>query len=228
MRSAALLATVTLALPATLPAGTVKGRVELIEKGGRKATDLSDVVVYVDGARAKPRPARGAPVAEPLPRVTMTMKGKGFIPRVVVIPVGGTVDFPNEDPIFHNVFSVSGENRFDLDLYKRPKSSSWTFQRAGVARVYCNIHPQMSGVVVVRDNPYFAKAGPDGTFAIAEVPAGKYTLKAWNERTDEPSREITVPAQGDVEVSLTLDASSFKRVSHKNKFGKDYAGDEKY
>jgi plastocyanin len=228
LRSAALLATVTLVLPATLAAGTVKGRVELIEKGGRRATDLSDVVVYVDGARAKPRPARGAPAVEPLPKVTMTMKGKGFIPRVVVIPVGGTVEFPNEDPIFHNVFSVSGDNRFDLDLYKRPKSSSWTFQRAGVARVYCNIHPQMSGVVVVRDNPYFAKAGQDGTFAIPDVPAGKYTLKAWNERTDEPAREVTVPAQGDVEVSLTLDASSFKRVSHKNKFGKDYAGDEKY
>jgi plastocyanin len=228
LRSAARLATVTLLLPATLAAGTVKGRVELIEKGGRSATDLSDVVVYVDGARAKPRPARGAPAVEPLPRVTMTMKGKGFIPRVVVIPVGGTVDFPNEDPIFHNVFSVSGDNRFDLDLYKRPKSSSWTFQRAGVARVYCNIHPQMSGVVVVRDNPYFAKAGQDGTFAIPDVPTGKYTLKAWNERTDEPAREVTVPAQGDVEVSLTLDASSFKRVSHKNKFGKDYAGDEKY
>ena len=228
MRSAALLATVTLVLPATLAAGTVKGRVELIEKGGRRATDLSDVVVYVDGARAKPRPARGAPALEPLPKVTMTMKGKGFIPRVVVIPVGGTVDFPNEDPIFHNVFSVSGDNRFDLDLYKRPKSSSWTFQRAGVARDYCNIHPQMSGVVVVRDNLYFAKARQDGTFAIPDVPAGKYTLKAWNERTDEPAREVTVPAQGDVEVSLTLDASSFKRVSHKNKFGKDYAGDEKY
>lgn len=228
MRSAALLATVTFVLPATLAAGTVKGRVELIEKGGRRATDLSDVVVYVDGARARPRPARGSPALEPLPKVTMTMKGKGFIPRVVVIPVGGTVEFPNEDPIFHNVFSVSGENRFDLDLYKRPKSSSWTFQRAGVARVYCNIHPQMSGVVVVRDNPYFAKAGQDGTFAIPDVPAGKYTLKAWNERTDEPAREVTVPAQGDVEVSLTLDASSFKRVSHKNKFGKDYAGDEKY
>jgi len=218
LRSAALLATVTLAMPATLPAGTVKGRVELIEKGGRRATDLSDVVVYVDGARARLRPARA----------TMTMKGKGFIPRVVVIPVGGTVDFPNEDPIFHNVFSVSGENRFDLDLYKRPKTSSWTFPRAGVVRVYCNIHPQMSGVVVVRDNPYFAKAGQDGTFAIPDVPAGKYTVKAWNERTDEPAREITVTAQGDVEVALTLDASSFKRVAHKNKFGKDYSGEEKY
>ncbi len=218
MRTAALLALVTLALPALAPAGNVRGRVELIDKGGRRATDLSDVVVFVDGAKTRPRPTR----------VTMTMKGKTFVPRVVVVAVGGAVDFPNEDPIFHNVFSVSGENRFDLDLYKRPKSGSWTFQRPGVVRVYCNIHPQMSAVVVVRDNPYFAKAAPDGTFSIPDVPPGRYTLKAWNERAAEAGREIVVSAQGDVEAALTLDASSFKRVAHKNKFGKDYAGDEKY
>ncbi len=218
MRTAALLALVTLALPAFAPAGTVRGRVELVDKGGRRAGDLSDVVVFVEGVRARPRPAR----------VTMTMKGKTFVPRVVVVPVGGAVDFPNEDPIFHNVFSVSGDNRFDLDLYKRPKSGSWTFQHPGVVRVYCNIHPQMSAVVVVRDNPYFAKAAQDGAFSIADVPAGRYTLKAWNERAAEVGREIVVPAQGDVEAALTLDASAFKRVAHKNKFGKDYAGDEKY
>ena len=218
MRFVALLALVTLALPALLSAGTVSGRVELIEKGGRKASDLSDVVVFIEGAKARPRPSR----------VTMTMKGKSFVPRVVVVPVGGTVDFPNEDPIFHNVFSVSGDNRFDLDLYKRPKSGSWTFQRPGVVRVYCNIHPQMSAVVVVRDNPYFAKAGADGAFSIPDVPPGRYVLKAWNERAAEVGKEIVVPAQGDVGTDLTLDTSAYKRVAHKNKFGKDYAGDEKY
>ena len=218
MRTVALLALVTLALPALAPAGTVSGRVELIDKGGRKASDLSDVVVFVEGVKARPRPTR----------ITMTMKGKSFVPRVVVVPVGGTVDFPNEDPIFHNVFSVSGDNRFDLDLYKRPKSGSWTFQHPGVVRVYCNIHPQMSAVVVVRDNPYFAKAAPDGAFSIPDVPPGRYTIKAWNERASEVGREIVVPAQGDVGASLTLDASAFKRVGHKNKFGKDYSGDEKY
>jgi plastocyanin len=207
-----------LALPALAGAGTIRGRVELIEKGGRKAGDLSEVVVYVDGLKARPRPAKA----------TMSMKGKTFIPRVVVVPVGGTVDFPNEDPILHNVFSVSGENRFDLDLYRRPKVGSWTFPVPGVARVYCNIHPQMSAVVLVRDNPYYAKAAADGTFAIADVPAGKHTLKAWSDRTSEVSRELTVSATGEVEAFLSLDATSFKRVPHKNKFGKDYAGDEKY
>jgi plastocyanin len=216
MRSIALF--VTLGLAASASAGTVRGRIQVVDKVGKKATDVSDVVVYVDGVKSKPKPARA----------TVTMKGKSFLPRVVAVAVGGTVDFPNEDPIFHNVFSVSGENRFDLDLYKRPKSGSWTFQHPGVVRVYCNIHPQMSAVVVVRDNPYFTKAGADGSFVIEDVPAGKYELKAWQERAGEGSVEITVAAAGDTSAELTLDASTFKRVPHKNKFGKDYSGDEKY
>ena len=196
------------------------GTVSVVEKGGRPASDLSDAVVYVDGAKAGARPVK----------TVMTMKAKAFLPRVLAIPVGGTVEFPNEDPIFHNVFSVSGENRFDLDLYKRPKSGSWTFQHPGIVRVYCNIHPQMSAVVLVLDNPYFAKASPDGTFVLEGVPAGKYVLRAWHERGGEAALDIVVPAEGKVGAQLKLDASSFKRVAHKNKFGKDYSApaDDKY
>jgi plastocyanin len=164
-------------------AGTVRGKVELLEKGGRKASDLSEIVVYVDGVRAPPRSAHA----------TMVMKGKSFTPRVIVVSVGATVEFPNQDSIFHNVFSLSGENRFDLDLYKRPKSGSWTFQHPGLVRVYCNIHPQMSAVVLVRDNPYFTKAAQDGSFVIEEVPAGQYTLRAWHERAGEVALELAVP-----------------------------------
>jgi hypothetical protein len=97
-----------------------------------------------------------------------------------------------------------------------------------VVRVYCNIHPQMSAVVLVRDSPYFVKAGPDGSFAIEDVPPGKHTLRAWHERGGEGSVEVTVLAEGETSAELTLDASTFKRVPHKNKFGKDYAGGEKY
>jgi plastocyanin len=198
---------------ALVRAGTVKGTVELREKGGRKASDLSEVVVYVDGVRALPRPASA----------TMVMKGKSFTPRVVVVPVGGTVEFPNQDSIFHNVFSLSGENRFDLDLYKRPKSGSWTFQHPGLVRVYCNIHPQMSAVVLVRDNPYFTRAAQDGSFVIEEVPAGQYTLRAWHERAGEVALELAVPAHGEVTGRITLDGSAYKREQHKNKFGQDYS-----
>jgi plastocyanin len=206
----------SLAVPAR--AGNVSGRVDLVHKGGRRATDLSDVVVYLDGVKTRPRPTR----------TTVTMKGKAFLPRVAVVPVGGTIDFPNEDPIFHNVFSVTGENRFDLDLYKRPKSASWTFQAPGVVRVYCNIHPQMSAVVLVRDNAHFTRATADGSFMLEGVPAGRYTLKAWQERAREVSQAITVPAEGDARADLLLDASSYKRVTHKRKDGSHYGPGEKY
>jgi plastocyanin len=209
-----------LAAPPAL-AGSISGRVEMTEKGGRKAADLSDVVVYVEGPRARARSTG--------PAATVVMKGKAFTPRVAVVPVGGTVEFPNEDPIFHNVFSVSGENRFDLQLYKRPKSGSQSFQHPGLVRVYCNIHPQMSAVVLVRDNPYFTKAAADGSFAIEGVPAGRYTLTAWHDKGGSVSQEVVVPAQGAVAARpIALDASGFKQVQHKNKFGKDYATGEKY
>jgi plastocyanin len=208
----------TLALPGRLQAGTITGKVELVDKGGRKATDLSDVVVYVDGARVKPKPATAI----------MVMKGKSFNPHVVVVPVGGTVQFPNEDPIFHNAFSVSGDNRFDMELYKRPKVGSFTFQHPGVVKVYCNIHPQMSAVVLVRDNPLFTKAAADGTFTIEGVPAGKYVVKAWHERGGEAGSEVTVTDTGTAQTRFTLDGSTYKSVPHKNKFGKDYSTDEKY
>jgi hypothetical protein len=126
------------------------------------------------------------------------------------------------------VFSVSGDNRFDLALYKRPKTGSWTFQHPGVAKVYCNIHPQMSAVVVVRDNPFFTRAAADGSFTIEGVPAGRHVVKAYHERAGEAAVEVTVPAQGGATAVLNLDASAFKRVQHKNKFGKDYESGDRY
>src|SRR5262245_44520914 len=110
VRSAAALASLVFTTAAW--AGTVTGSVSLLDKGGRPASDLSDAVVYIEGVASGMKPTRA----------TITMKGKSFTPHVVVIGVGGTVEFPNEDPIFHNAFSVSGDNRFDLALYKRPKS----------------------------------------------------------------------------------------------------------
>ncbi len=204
------------AVPAA--AGTVQGRLEIVEKGGRTANDLAGAVVWVEGPKVKTGPSSA----------TVTMKGKTFVPRVAVVPVGGSVEFPNLDPVFHNAFSVSGENHFDLDLYKKPKSRSWTFERPGLVRVYCNIHPQMSAFVLVRDNPFWARVGADGRFVIEGVPPGTWTVKAWHERGGEASWPVTVGEAQAVEMSLSLDASHFKRAPHRNKFGKDYEAGGKY
>jgi hypothetical protein len=144
------------------------------------------------------------------------------------VGVGGSVEFPNLDSIFHNVFSVSGQNRFDLELYKKPKSGSKVFEHPGVVRVYCNIHPQMSAYVLVRDNPHWTRVAADGSFSIADVPAGTWALKAWHERAGESAQTVQVPETGGASASFTLDASRFKRAPHKNKFGKDYEVGEKY
>ena len=219
MRSA-WLRSVVVGLSAATPvaAGTLQGKVAVVEKDGRQAKDLADVVVWVEGPKARMRPA-GA---------TVSMKSKAFVPRVTVVTVGGSVEFPNQDSIFHNVFSVSGENRFDLELYKKPKSASRVFEHAGVVRIYCNIHPQMSGFVLVRDNPWWTRVGADGSFSIPDVPAGTWVLKGWHERSGEGAQAVQVPATGAVAASLTLDASKYKRAPHKNKFGKDYEVGEKY
>ena len=193
-------------------AGDIVGRVELTEKGGKKATDLSDVVVYIEASRARAKPGKEV----------LVMKSKAFSPHVLAVSTGTTVEFPNEDPILHNVFSVSGEG-FDLGLYKRPKSGSRTFDKPGVYTLYCNIHPQMSATVVVRENPFFAKAQKDGAFRIEGVPAGDYKVVAYHDRAGEgPPVAVKVAATGEVAANLSLDASTYKRVQHKNKFGKDY------
>jgi plastocyanin len=198
---------------APLAAGTLRGQVEMLHKKGRKAKDLSDVVVWVEGPQVAPPPAKA----------TITMEKKRFEPHLVVVPVGGEVAFPNMDPILHNAFSVSGENRFDLELYKKPESRSHVFRHPGIVRVYCNIHPQMAAFVVVRDNPFWARAGEDGRFTIEGVPAGSWVVKAWHARAGEIiSKSVEVPEASIAEVALTLDASRHKRVKHLNKYGKRY------
>ncbi len=215
MRLAAL---VVLGMAASASGGEIVGTVQILGKNQKPYKDHSNVVIYVDGLSV---PGAGEPAS-------MVMSKKQFSPRVVVVPKGGTVEFPNRDKIFHNAFSVSGENRFDLDLYKAPQVGKKKFEHTGVVRVYCNIHPQMTGLVVVRDNPYFATSAKDGSFSIGAVPAGRYTITAWYERVEPQSLEVDVPAEGQARARLVLDASKYKRVRHKNKYGKTYKKTRQY
>jgi len=208
--AAGLWAVAAVAAPAAR--AQVSGKVTITEAGGKTATDVGNAVVYLEG-----RGPRGAPV-----RVEMALDGRSFTPRVTVVPVGSTVVFPNRDPFNHNVFSLSEPNAFDLGLYGRGEKGEHRFRRAGVVQVYCNIHPQMAGFIVVRDNAYYAQPGADGAYTIDNVPPGRYTLHVWHERAPEVTRAIDVPEGGLTDQDVTLDASGYHYVQHKNKYGQEY------
>ncbi len=220
MRGAAVL--LALLVTASAAAGTVSGKVILV-KDGKELPDSSNAVVWVEGTRrpaGSPAPAAGAPSGE------MKSASKRFQPRVVAVPKKTTVEFPNADPIYHNVFSVSGPNRFDLGLYRSGATKPKTFEEAGLVRIYCNIHPQMVGFVMVVDSDYVAVTPASGAFELPNVPAGARTLKVWHEEAAaELSIPITVPASGGAATSgepIRIDISAFKPEPHKNKYGKEY------
>ena len=216
MRTLSAAVLLTLLLPAShSPAGTISGRV-LLQASGKDRTDASNVVVWVEGIHG------GAPARNTEPKGEMKSSSKRFTPRVIAVPLHGTVEFPNVDPIYHNVFSVSGGNRFDLGLYKSGASKEKTFEEPGLVRVYCNIHPQMVGFVMVVDSDRSAVTGPDGAFRFDGVPPGSYVVHAWHEEGPEAKVPVTVHASGDTPVSVPIDVTGFKAEPHKNKYGKDY------
>lgn len=128
-----------------------------------------------------------------------------FSPSVLPIVVGTTVEWPNNDDIFHNVFSMSDAKNFDLELYKgNPPEKRVTFDKVGRVEVFCSIHANMHCTVLVLENSYFAVADERGFYTITNVPPGTYKLKAWHERMPSQAQEITVPAEGDVTANFTL------------------------
>lgn len=216
LRRAAVFLLLLLTPPAAR-AGTISGRVVLV-RNGKELPDAANAVVWVEGARAS------APETERAGSGKGVMKSasKRFQPRVVAVPTKGTVEFPNVDPIYHNVFSVSGNNRFDLGLYRSGASKSKTFEEPGLVRVYCNIHPQMVGFVMVVDSDLVAVTGPDGAFRFDGVPSGARVVRAWHEEGAEVREPVTVGAGAAPGLSIRIDVSTFKTEPHKNKYGKDY------
>ncbi len=203
-----------LAVAAPLAAASVGGKVNFIMKRGQTPI-INETLVWLE-------PASGKAAPRPPAKFQITTRGKTLLPHVLAVPVGSTVEFPNDDPISHNLFSLSSASTFDLGLYRKGAGKSQKFATPGVVNVYCNVHPTMSAVIHVMPTPFYAFADAGGNFAIANVPAGKYRLVAWNEQGGQTSAMVDVGPAGAANVALTLDSSNYRAASHMNKVGKPY------
>jgi plastocyanin len=183
-----------LAAPAAAHAADITGVVSVAAAG----QDPSRLVVFLD---ADPSLAPAPPDA---PRPQIVQKGKAFVPDLLVVSQGTTVEFPNWDPFSHNVFSRSQAASFDLDRYGQGESKSVTFNNVGLVQIFCNIHPQMKASLLVVPNRYFARADAQGRFAIRDVPPGRYVLIGWGLRAGEQRQTIDLPPQGLRNVAIAL------------------------
>lgn len=213
---AAILSTV-LALPRSLVAadgGAVSGRVSLKKAGGGEG-DPTGVVIYLESVPG------GEPKLDERSHPQVRQRDLQFTPALTVITTGTTVDFPNDDKVFHNVFSFSEASKFDLGLYKSGTTKSVTFRRPGVVNVYCNIHPEMISKIRVLDTTFYAVAAKDGRFRIAGVPPGTYPIVAWQAFGTEYRGQVTVAPGGTATVNIELSAE-LPDTRHLRKDGTPY------
>jgi plastocyanin len=195
------------------------------EKSARIAVDASDIVVWLQPSdpAAKIEPPDGSNRK----KFQLVQHNKSFQPHVLVVPVGSVVDFPNRDPFFHNVFSLFDGKRFDLGLYEAGASNSVRFDRLGVSFLFCNIHPEMSAVVVAVDSPYYGLSDRRGNIAIKNVPDGKYELHVWYERSLSDdlktlTRTVTISSSARELGTIQVPENPSYTSAHKNKYGQDY------
>ena len=205
-------------------------------RGAAQGVDVSLRVQFRDAANAVPGDSQVVVWLSPLDaaiapaRATRTyrmeQKNKQFVPHLLVVPVGSTVEFPNLDPFFHNVFSLFNGRRFDLGLYETGKSQRVKFSREGVSYIFCNIHPEMGGIILSLTTPYYAISSA-GNVSIRGLAPGSYKLEIWSERASAESltaatRTVMVaPGRGDLGV-VTLALSPLAKQRHQNKFGEQY------
>jgi plastocyanin len=198
-----------LALPVSAFCIPVSGRVRLT---GRPPGVSIVTIVYaepLDGGRVQPG------------QFSMAQRNKAFLPHVLAVPAGSTINFPNEDQIFHNVFTLSRPSPFDLGLYRAGASKAQTFTAPATYRVFCNIHPQMTAIILVVPTSFIAEVDGAGNYRL-DLPAGRYRVTAWSERADASSVDLTVTPSGQPVPELLLDETKFVELQHKNKFGQDY------
>jgi plastocyanin len=203
----------------------VSGEVELNQPGAGRAEDASQVVVWVV-------PVGAVPVSATVPNThyKLLQRNKRFEPNLLVIPVGSVVDFPNLDPWFHNVFSLYRGKRFDLGLYQAGSQRSVKFDRIGPSYLFCNIHPEMTGVVLAVGSDYFGISDKAGHYSIPAVPHGKYTVHVWYESAKAESlkelqRTIVIDGENRTIPLISVPAAKQLQKDHKNKYGQDYDPD---
>jgi plastocyanin len=209
---------------------TVTGRIELNRNGKGALRDQSDSVAWLTpiSSTSSSLPANDPPANWPdKPQLQLVQKNKSFEPHVLVVPVGAAVRFPNRDPWFHNVFSLFDGKRFDLGLYEAGESRIVHFDRVGISYIFCNIHPQMSAVVIALQTPYYAKSDRNGRFTIAHVPPAQYKLQVWSEHAlpeamQSEARTVTVTESSHSLGEISMQAGPEAPLPHKNKYGRDY------
>lgn len=206
-------------------AATVEARI-LYTVSKQPPAGASGVVFWLSPL-SPPQMAQAQAALLRLPRhFELVQSHKTFIPHLLVVPQGSWVAFPNRDPFFHNVFSLFEGKRFDLGLYETGATRSVKFNRPGISFIFCNIHPQMSAVVMVLSTPYYGVTNRAGWVRIEGVPAGRYRLQLWSERAlpetlQRMSREVSV--ETDVNLgAITIAASRDLLAHHKNLYGRDY------
>ena len=205
---------------------TVRGRVEVEGTVKARHPVLPGTVIWltpVPGTTGDPSlPAPNAPA-----HLRLVQKNKSFAPHILVVPAGSSVEFPNHDPFFHNVFSLFEGKRFDLGLYEAGTSRIVRFDRPGISYIFCNIHPEMSAVVITLATPLYTISTRDGQLSIANVPYGRYMLHVWSEgmgpeSTEPAEREITIAESSSSLGVIRVPEVSGQSLAHKNKYGRDY------
>ena len=211
---------------------TVRGRVEVIGAGAEgksRHAAIPGTVVWLTSMTGSgdENAAALSSAAPPAAKLRLVQKNKSFEPHILVVPAGSQVEFPNRDPFFHNVFSLFEGKRFDLGLYEAGTSREVRFDRPGISYIFCNIHPEMSAVVITLATPLYAIANTDGQISLGDVPYGHYVMHVWSEgmgaeNTQPLTREVTIGRNSASLGVIRVPEAHGRGIAHKNKYGREY------